>query len=102
MRTLLWMYKHVAHLYLQADEGKPHILQILNHKAYGAECDMWSIGVITWVLLVGTWTPATHKWLLRCRATWLTQVFDTLAGFPPFDGDTDADIMDAVRNETLK
>jgi calcium-dependent protein kinase len=56
---------------LEEKLGTPYYIapEVLN-KNYGAKCDIWSIGVITYILLCGA---------------------------PPFSGQTDNDIMKAVR-----
>lgn len=51
--------------------GTPYYIapEVLNHK-YGKECDVWSVGVMAYIIL---------------------------SGIPPFNGSSDADIMAAIK-----
>lgn len=51
--------------------GTPYYIapEVLNHK-YGKECDVWSVGVMAYIIL---------------------------SGIPPFNGSSDAEIMAAIK-----
>ena len=55
--------------------GTPYYIapEVLNHQ-YGKECDVWSLGVMAYIIL---------------------------SGIPPFNGSSDADIMAAIKKGTF-